>query len=139
MNWETPTPQIRDIRAQKQRTKVELAVENMVEGCVNETYSALQALYQSSVLKDPKLRAIFRQIATDETEHAELAQDIHSWLQTLLTQEEQAQVEQARTEALQGLIAYHQEASRNETLEQIGLPNPAVAEKLATELAKLVA
>lgn len=139
MGWEIPAPQIGSLEEQSQRSLFALAVENMVEGCVNESYSALQAFHQGMVLENPKLRDIFRQIAKDETEHAQLARDIHSWLETKLTEEEKSKVQEARIKAEKDLLSYHLQAEKNPVLEKLGLPNPHAAGKLAEELGKLTA
>ena len=43
------------------RTVLELAIENVVEGCVREGFAALQALYQSRHAKNVELRSTMAQ------------------------------------------------------------------------------
>ena len=137
LGWEIPVPKIGLLEQKPDRSLFALALENMVEGCVNEAYSALQAFHQGIALKDPKIRDRFRQIARDETEHVQLARDIHSWLETKLSEEEKAQVEAARKQALKNLVSYHKQAKRNPFLEDLGLPNPHMAQKLVEGLCNI--
>jgi hypothetical protein len=58
---------------------VELAVENVLGGCVGETIAALTASEQLSVATDPEVRAALETIARDEARHAELAWRIAAW------------------------------------------------------------
>ena len=64
------------------RTVLELAIENVVEGCVREGFAALQALHQSRHAKDVELRTTMAQIFRDEAKHVELAFQIDAWLKT---------------------------------------------------------
>jgi len=90
----TPTP-TRDLLA--------LAVENMVEGCVRETWAALSAAHQARHADTPELRDLYTSIAADETTHAELAWSIHTWLIAQLGEAEQAMVTAARSAAVRQL------------------------------------
>jgi hypothetical protein len=60
-------------------TLVELAVENVLGGCVGETVAALTASEQLSVATDPEVRAALETITRDESRHAELAWRIAAW------------------------------------------------------------
>jgi demethoxyubiquinone hydroxylase (CLK1/Coq7/Cat5 family) len=90
---------VRAARARK-RSIVALAVENAVEGCVNETWAALMALHQAAEAREPDVRAALAEIATDEVRHAELARAVHDWLQPRLTAPERARVARARSAAI---------------------------------------
>lgn len=70
-----PTPHTRPLP-----TLLELAQENVVEGCVRETWGALSAALQARTAQDPELAALYAGIAPDELAHAELSWDIHEWL-----------------------------------------------------------
>lgn len=76
-----------------------LALENAVEGCVQETWAALLAAHQAEAAEDPEVRALMAQIAADETRHAELAWAIDAWLNTRLTADERQEVAAARSAA----------------------------------------
>ena len=57
-----------------------LALDNATEGCVLETYAALDATWGHHTSRDPAIRAVLGRIATDETRHAELSWAIERWL-----------------------------------------------------------
>ncbi|HEX7662948.1 MAG TPA: hypothetical protein VF407_00480 [Polyangiaceae bacterium] len=61
------------------RPLAEWLVENVREGCVNETFAALVAAWQADHAPDIAMRRTFRVIAEQEREHARLAADIHAW------------------------------------------------------------
>jgi hypothetical protein len=56
-----------------------IALENAVEGCIRETYSALECAWQASAATDPVVRATMKRIARDEMRHLELSWAIHAW------------------------------------------------------------
>ena len=85
------------------RTVVEVAVENAAEGCVRETFGALQATFQAARATDPSLARVFRTIARDETRHAALAWEVAAWLDGRLNAAERAQVATARQRSLRRL------------------------------------
>ncbi len=75
------------------RGLLEIALENAAEGCVREAYAALETRWQSRHAADPQARSVFARISDDETGHAELSWDLHSWLMSQLSSSERAQVE----------------------------------------------
>ncbi|MDC0675249.1 ferritin-like domain-containing protein [Nannocystis radixulma] len=108
-----------------------LAVENAVEGCVRETYGALVARYQAEVADDPALRRLFAAIAEDETRHAELAWDVHTWLEGQLDAAARARVATARASSVRELrAAVVADATDPELARRSGLPTGPVAELL---------
>ena len=133
MGWEVQSP---TSKCTAQRSLVELARENMVEGCINEAYSALQAHIQSQKVSDPTLKTIFAIIAKDESQHAELAKEIHQWMLGQLSQEELQSVEEAKAIALQQLIAFHQQskAPSKVKIATLGLPTQQEAMALSLKL-----
>ncbi len=86
-SFESPELTLRDVRA--------VAVENMTEGCVRETWSALVACWQSRRCADARAARVFRAIADDETRHAQLAWDVASWLTPRLDEVTRARVRRA--------------------------------------------
>ena len=76
-----------------------VAIHNACEGCVFETWSALEAVLKSQ-RAEPSLRQMYATIAEDETKHAQLSWEIHAWFLQQLSSEQVAVVEQARSEAL---------------------------------------
>ena len=93
-----------DFGSFSKRSMFNLALDNAVEGCIFETYSALKAHYQSKHATDPRVLAVMKVIAPDETDHAQLAWDIHHFLMSKLSEDEQEQVRHAQHYAVQQLI-----------------------------------
>ncbi len=77
------------------RSAFELALDNAVEGCVNETYGALVLHVQALLAEDAATRAAFARIAEDEASHAELSADLADWLDARLSRGERAAVRSA--------------------------------------------
>jgi len=113
-------------------TLIELARENVVEGCVRETWGALSAALQARTARDPQLAALYASIAPDELNHAELSWDIHDWLAE-------------RTDSAE-LLLEHARVARAELLREqadpsaavrslAGAPDCATARRLICELA----
>ena len=86
------------------RSAIELAIDNMREGCIGESYAALVAVVQAQTAA-PTLRTHFAAIAADELAHAALAHAIAEWLEAKLTAAERDQVRAARAAALTELAA----------------------------------
>ena len=76
-----PAPRMKKVAP---RLLEEIARENAVEGCVNETFSAAIAAVQAACARDDRVRAAMRRIATDEMRHAELAWSVAGWIDTRL-------------------------------------------------------
>jgi len=100
----------------------EIAVFNAMSGCVAESYAALVALWQSEHALDPKLRAVYAQIAQDELQHAQLSWDIYAWLKTTVGEAIQCEVDAALQSALDALPAQADHLCRPD-LPLLGLPN----------------
>lgn len=71
------TPRFRKL---KTRDLDAIARENVVEGCVYETYGAAVATFQAHRATDPVVREAFETIAAEERAHAQLAWDVHEWI-----------------------------------------------------------
>lgn len=112
------------------RSLVELAAENMQEGCVRETFGALVAHWQAERAADPSVREAMRAIASDETEHAALSWDIARWIEPQLSREERALVHAAKRDAVRGLFDIVRATVAPELLSPLGLPNCRVAQAL---------
>jgi len=85
------------------RSALEIALENAVEGCVRECWGALCAHHQAQAATSPDVRAVWRDIASDETEHAQLSRDVATWIEARLSAEERAQVAAAYAGAILAL------------------------------------
>lgn len=95
-------PRIR--RSRRVRSLEAIAVENAVEGCVNETFGALVAMIQSRTIA-PELRSIFARIAADETRHAALARAAARWMGARLSPASRTRVAAAKSDAIAALVA----------------------------------
>ena len=95
-------PKVRMSR-RAQRSLLQIAVENCVEGCVRETFGALVATWQARQARDPELRRAMRVIARDEVRHAALAHRIAVWLERQLDAEQRAVVDAAKQRAVADL------------------------------------
>lgn len=63
-----------------QRSLLMIALENVVEGCVNETFAALLATWQGEHAHDRVVRAAMHAIAEDESRHSALAWSVAEWM-----------------------------------------------------------
>lgn len=122
----SPTPTVAPQRA---RDLEAIALENAVEGCVHETFSALLAHRQATHAEDRDVRAAMAKIAADETRHAALAWQVDAWLRTRLDRAARDRVDAARAQAAAKLV-------EQRCLEdaRLGLPSAAEARELARRL-----
>lgn len=111
------------------RTATEIAVENMMEGVVRETFGAAMALFQADHAADPEVRAAMRAIAVDECAHAALSFSVARFLDGLLDTSTRARVEAAKHQAMNGLLAELVEP--DSTLRRVvGLPRVAESRQI---------
>ena len=118
------------------RTLEEIAIENVVEGCVRETFGALVASYQAEMATDNVIKAAMMRIAQDETRHAALAWKLAGWFNGRLDPVARQRVEQARRRAAEQLARDHQGLEAPEFAQALGLPSPIRGAWLVGELAK---
>ncbi|MEO6420610.1 MAG: ferritin-like domain-containing protein, partial [Polyangiaceae bacterium] len=111
------------------RTLEEIAIENAIEGCVRETYGAVTAMWQASKAEDPRVRALMKRIAVDETRHAELAWSVAKWAHGRLSEESRARVDEAMRSAVHAL-AKEVSPPGVELTRSAGLPSVAEARSL---------
>jgi hypothetical protein len=107
-----------------------IAIENAVEGCVRETWAALEANHQARAAVHADVRSAMRRIAADETRHAELARDIDAWARSRLPRASRGRVVKARGVAVRSLqrsLSRPRDAALHECA---GIPRPAVARRL---------
>jgi hypothetical protein len=131
---EVPKVEVEPMRI---RSLLEIAVENAVEGCVRETYGALEAGVQAAQA-DAEFRPLMQKIAADEARHAELAHDVAAWIETRLSSEERAIVAQARAAALEELRAEMERTIGDEDRRALGLPTLEQARRLVDGLGGVV-
>ncbi len=87
------------------RTLLEVALENAVEGCVRETYGAVQGLVEARTSPDATMRRAMQSIAADECRHAELAWAVHAWAMARLGEHERRAVQRAMKDAIAEIAA----------------------------------
>jgi hypothetical protein len=116
------------------RTLEAIAIENAVEGCVRETFSALRAMAQAARASDPEIRAVMQRVAIDETRHAELAHDLARWLDTRIDEAARTRVRMARDAAARELIAAVATTPPDPLCDSAGLPDATFARSLAEGL-----
>ena len=108
----------------------DLAVDNVIEGCVRETYGAMVAAHQATEAGEPEVRRLMTDIAVDEIGHAALSWKIDAWARGRLGPEFEARRRDAALVAASELIA----GARLPVAEQLqtaaGLPSPATAQAL---------
>jgi hypothetical protein len=94
------TPQTPELAELPLRSLFEAARDNLIEGCIRETYGAACAKYQARHARDPEVRRVLTQIAVDETRHAELSWAMHAWFHERLTDAERERLEADRAHAI---------------------------------------
>jgi hypothetical protein len=123
-------PRRADAPARAQRSLVDMAIENAVEGCVRETYAALVTLFQAERAADPEVRKALAPIAVDEVAHAALSLRVGAWLSSQLDEASRAAVAEARRRAMTDLAAELSEDLDPELRRAVGLPSAAEAQAL---------
>ncbi len=116
------------------RSLEEMAVENVVEGCVRETFGAALALFQAKCAKDAEIRRTFGRIARDESRHAQLSWAAARWLSPKLDAEARYRVREAREQAIATLMrdaAHEPDASLT---ERLGVPSASQARAVLADL-----
>jgi hypothetical protein len=114
------------------RSLLALAIENAIEGCVRETWSALLAHHQARHARDPLVRAAMARIAVDETRHAALAWSIDRHLCRRFDRTTRAHLEALRSREARAVMAALEGGRPRD--EALGLPGPEMATALADGL-----
>lgn len=128
----TPCPQPVDADLEQ------VALQNAVEGCVHETWAALEAALAATRAADPALRTLWARIASDEAEHAQLAWDLHAWLLERLEPAARQRVRDRQAAALASLPRRAASSARRAPVA-VGFPAPELAQRLAGDLAARLA
>ncbi|GAC1552073.1 MAG: hypothetical protein NVS3B10_14370 [Polyangiales bacterium] len=115
------------VRRRAARSLESIARENAVEGCVHETFGALQLRWQATHAPDRSLRRTFARVAADETRHAALAWLVAEWAEPLLEPRARRRVAAARSRASRVLRAKLSAASARDFDHAVGRPSAAVA------------
>jgi len=128
------SPRFQHIPVGRVRSLEHIALENAVEGCVNETYAALVALHQAAHSPEPAIAATHRAIATDEMRHADLAWDVARWVEPRLPASARRRIDQARRHRARALTRDLAHSTASAIDPVAGLPPPALALALAERL-----
>jgi rubrerythrin len=115
-------PRIKKLR---ERSLEAMAIENAVEGCVNETYGAIVMHWQSVHATDARLRETFRKIADDEMNHAALSWSLAAWAEEELGAANNRRVRRARERAALALARSAAATKFRSGERALGLPTPA--------------
>ena len=119
-----PSPRARRTGA---RSLEAIARENAVEGCIYETFGALQMRWQATHAEDASLRRLFSRIASDETRHAALSWLVARWVEPRLDAGARARVAAARERAVRSLRSTLDDPSRPTFDAAVGRPSRAHA------------
>lgn len=111
-----------------------LATENAVEGCVRETWAALEACCQALAADDARLRRAMVEIAEDEARHAQLSWDLDAWACSRLGDAAVTRVDEARRRAVEELAQGLAYGPGPELCGRAGLLPASRARRLLAEL-----
>lgn len=120
------------------RPLAELAVENLREGCIRESFGALLATWQAQHAADGRLRRLMQTIAREETEHADLAWQLDAWLRRKVGPEVRARLDEIEAEETARLETTLGMPTDEALTRPLGLPSPQVARHLARSFAQEV-
>jgi hypothetical protein len=112
------------------------ALDNAIEGCVHETYAALEAAHQALHAQDPAVRATMQRITADETRHAELAWQIARWVAQRLRDGERREIRERQLAAVEALGERLRADAHPAVSDLAGLPSASQARALHASLAR---
>lgn len=114
------------------------ALDNAIEGCVREAWSALACAVSARRARSSALRLVYQTLAVDEASHAQLAWDLHEWFMDQLSPDQRATIVAAQNQAIADLpaLARAQQRSAPSTLS---LPSARTAIHFAAGLARATA
>ena len=127
----------RRVPAAARRSRYELAADNLVEGCIRETYGAVLAGYQARAAGDLEIRRAMSTIARDEASHAALAWRLHQWLWPQLSAVERSTLI-ARADAARAELRVPAGPDDAELSRLAGLPDAAARSHMLGELDRTV-
>ncbi|MDP3233372.1 MAG: ferritin-like domain-containing protein [Myxococcales bacterium] len=100
-----------------------MALENVVEGCVRETFGALLAQRQGLLASDDEVRSTHQTIAAEETTHASLSWDLHGWMNQTLGARSRRELVSASRRAVETLKHEFCTTPQRELADTAGLPS----------------
>lgn len=116
------------------RSLTAIARENMIEGCVRETWGALVAAWQAAHAEDVALGALFTRVAHDEARHAALSWRMDAWIAPQLDDADRATLTDARDRAIESLEADACARTHPELARVAGLPDASAKRALLDAL-----
>ena len=122
----------------QQRSIYDLVLDNAIEGCIFETYSAFKAHHQAQKAESISIRDIMNIISADELRHAQLSWDIHHYFISKLSLQEQRTILEAQKEALHKVYAYAQKEYQKEISTFLAFPTPVLASRFCTHIQKIM-
>jgi len=108
----------------------DLALDNVIEGCVRETYGAMVAAHQAAAAVEPEVRRLMAGIAIDELGHAALSWKIDAWARSRLGRKFEGRRREGMLAAAGELIAEAGLPVAEELQRAAGLPSPATVQAL---------
>ncbi len=111
-----------------------IAIENAVEGCVLETYSAVLAFWQAKNAGDHEVAAAMGDIAEDEARHAALAWRVSRWAMPRLSAHAKDRLRFQVRMAVKKLENAVTLPVNPALVRELGLPTPAFAQALVAGL-----
>ncbi len=109
------------------------ALDNAVEGCVLEAWSAVVCAVVARRADTPTLRRVYARLAADETSHAQLAWDLHTWFLSQVSPEQRVSILAAQQRAIADLPACVH-AQHRSAPASLGLPGARAAAQFAAGL-----
>jgi hypothetical protein len=116
------------------RALEDIARENVVEGCVRETYGAVVATWQARFAQDPRMRAAMSTIARDEVRHSALAARVAAWACTKLSPAARVRIRRAEREAIDSLRREVAREPHTDVVRTLGMPRARDAIALVAAL-----
>ncbi len=131
--YRTPVPEVK-VDDFQLRSLFKIALENAVEGCVNETFAAACGIWQHEHAEHEVFRAVMGRVAEEESGHADLSWKIHRWVMPQLSEAERQHIYQAQQEAVADLENSFKVENDEALRLAVGLPDVADAARLIREL-----
>jgi hypothetical protein len=116
--------------ARPTRSLEAIARENALEGCVRETFSALECAWQAAKSEDPVVRATMARIAKDEMRHLELSWAVHRWAMSRIDRAGREAIRAAQRREIAALAREVDVDPANEVVRVVGLPRAFQARAL---------
>jgi len=132
-------PQKPRVRRTPRPSLVELLHENVVEGCVAESFGALVAMWQAERARDAGVALAMRAIAREEAEHAALSWRLFRWGSSRVAAAERLRLrERLRTSLAELRVRLEKSVKDEAVIHAAGYPPPEVEIALFLRFERLV-